>query len=383
MSRTRISAALTLAAALPLAGCAGLPAASPTVGQVMNPLKDSGVQVVEIRPETVSGEAAMQRALLPWMIGDAAGVNDTIRPGDRVIVSVYETGYALFAGGIGDGGGGERSGGGMAPAGTSGSTRTFPPILVPDDGFLRFPYVGAFSVAGMQAADVARTLEQRLRGKSQFAQVMVTVEPGPLRAVVVAGDVTRAGRLVLTPARERLLDAIALSGGPVARKADTVVRLTRGAASGEVRLDAITPTSPENVVLAPGDRVELTRAIRSLTVLGAARSVAEIPFDSAHLTLSEALARAGGALDEKADARGVFIFRYERGEQDGAVVAKPVVYRMNLLDPASYFAAQRFEMREKDVMLISNAQNNQLGKFIQMLNLVTAPIVTIDILSRP
>ncbi|MES2491939.1 MAG: polysaccharide biosynthesis/export family protein [Pseudomonadota bacterium] len=374
-----IRPALLIALALPLAGCAGLPSASPTVGQVMNPLKDSGVAVVEIRPETVSGEAALQRTLLPWMIGDAGGVNDAIRPGDRVIVTVYETGYALFSGGTG-GDGGER--GGLAPAGSGGSTRAFPPIVVPDDGFLRFPYVGAFSVAGMEAADVARTLEQRLRGKSQFAQVLVNVEPGPLRGVVMAGDVARAGRLVLTPARERLLDAVALSGGPVARKADTVVRLTRGAASGEVRLDAISPTSPENVVLAPGDRIELTRATRSLTVLGAARSVSEIPFDSAQLTLSEALARAGGALDDKADARGVFIFRYERGERNGVQVAKPVVYRMNLLDPASYFAAQRFEMREKDVMLISNAQNNQLGKFIQLLNLVTAPVVTIDFLSN-
>ncbi len=78
----------------------------------------------------------------------------------------------------------------------------------------------------------------------------------------------------------------------------------------------------------------------------------------------------------------MFIFRYERGERNGVQVAKPVVYRMNLLDPASYFAAQRFEMREKDVMLISNAQNNQLGKFIQLLNLVTAPVVTIDFLSN-
>ena len=386
-ARQRLGGAIVLCASLALtlalAGCAGLPSASPTAGQVMRPLQDSGVPVVEIRPDTVSSEAAMQRELLPWMIGDAAGVNDTIHPGDRLVVSVYETGYALFAGGTGggfDGGGGER--GGLSPAGSSGSARAFPPIVVPDDGYLRFPYVSPFNVTGMQASDVARALEQRLRGKSQFAQVLVTVEPGPLRGVVMAGDVARTGRMTLSPARERLLDAIALSGGPVARKADTVVRLTRGAASGEVRLDAITPTSPENVVLAPGDRVELTRATRSLTVLGAARSVAEIPFDSAHLTLSEALARAGGALDDKADAHGVFIFRYERAEQGGTAMARPVVYRMNLLDPASYFAAQRFEMREKDVLLISNARNNQLGKFIQMLNMVTAPIVTIDFLSK-
>ena len=228
--------------------------------------------------------------------------------------------------------------------------------------------------------DVAAAIEGRLRGKSQAAQVIVTVEPGPRRSAVLSGAVKKPGRVPLSEAGERLLDAIALAEGPETRPADTLVKLTRGDIVSTARLDEVGAASAANVVLAPGDRIELVRNVRTLTVLGAANSVSELAFDSAELTLSEALARAGGAKDEKADPTGVFVFRYEW--RDGAAQPVPVIYRLNLLQPQSYFAAQRFRMREKDVMLVANAQANQIGKFVQMLNAVIAPAITVDLLTR-
>jgi polysaccharide export outer membrane protein len=106
--------------------------------------------------------------------------------------------------------------------------------------------------------------------------------------------------------------------------------------------------------------------------------VSEIAFDSDRLTLIEALSRAGGPEGEKADPTGVFVFRYE-ASASGEV---PVIYRLNLLNPQSYFAAQRFAMREKDVMLIANSKSNQIGKIIQMLNGLTAPTVLLDVITR-
>jgi hypothetical protein len=39
-------------------------------------------------------------------------------------------------------------------------------------------------------------------------------------------------------------------------------------------------------------------------------------------------------------------------------------------------------MREKDVLLIANARSNQLGKFVQLLNGLTAPAVLLDVITR-
>ena len=373
-ARRRLAPAMLALALLALSGCATLPTAAPTSRQLIGGLKPGDAEVIEIVPGTRSGEAALQALLLPWAIEDGQGANDRFVAGDGLTVTAYEIGYPLF---------GSIAGSEATSDGPNATTRGFPVIIVPENGMIEFPYAGKIQVAGLSPDEVSRQLEALLRSKSRFIQILVTAQPGPGRAVLLSGDVARPGRVALSPARERLLDAVALAGGPTARRADTIVRLTRGSAAGELRLDEISADERQNVVLAPGDRVELARNTRTLTVLGAAQKVTEVPFDSVSLMLSEALARAGGPLDDKADARGVFIFRYETRLRGGETVLQPVIYRLNLLDPASYFAAQRFQMREKDVMLIANAQSNQISKFVQMINQLATPVLTVDLLTRP
>ena len=374
IARRRLAPAMLALALLALSGCATLPTAAPTSRQLIGGLKPGDAEVIEIVPGTLSGKAALQAPLLPWVIEDGQGANDRFVAGDGLTVTAYEIGYPLF---------GSIAGSEATSDGPNATTRGFPVIIVPENGMIEFPYAGKIQVAGLSPDEVSRQLEALLRSKSRFIQILVTAQPGPGRAVLLSGDVARPGRVALSPARERLLDAVALAGGPTARRADTIVRLTRGSAAGELRLDEISADERQNVVLAPGDRVELARNTRTLTVLGAAQKVTEVPFDSVSLMLSEALARAGGPLDDKADARGVFIFRYENRLRGGEPVLQPVIYRLNLLDPASYFAAQRFQMRAKDVMLIANAQSNQISKFVQMINQLATPVLTVDLLTRP
>lgn len=356
---------------LALAACASLPSSGPTANQVTGPLSESNIELVDIQPATPSPLPYEARPLAPWLLTDAPTRGGGIAPGDVLRITVYEAGYSLFSGTDPETG--------IARPGQA-SAQGFPPVVVPEGGTIRFPYAGTIRAAGRSAAEVATEIEARLRGKSQAAQVVVAVEPGPRRAVTLSGAVKKPGRVALTEADERLLDAVALADGPEARAADTIVTLTRGTASSSLRLDELTVGSMANVILSPGDRIELVRSPRTMTVMGAAGSVSELPFDDSDFTLSEALARAGGAKDEKADPTGVFVFRLEaRPGREGAV---PVIYRLNLLQPQSYFAAQRFAMREKDVMLVANARANQVGKFVQMLNAVIAPALTVDLLTR-
>ncbi|PKB19003.1 polysaccharide export outer membrane protein [Novosphingobium kunmingense] len=365
---------LALAVLAVLSGCASLPTSGPTANQVVSGLQPGEVEVIAITPSTPSGEAADAEALAGWTIPDGSGANDRVTPGDRLMITVYEVGYSLF--------GNAGSATDTAGALPSGTTRTFPTLVVPDSGQIRFPYAGTIYVNGLSSDAVARAIEQKLRGKSQYLQVMAVTEPGPGRSALIGGDVAKPGRVTLTSDRERLLDLVALAGGPTARKADTVVRLARGRFISEARLDAIGPNGGENVVVAPGDRIELLRSPRTLTVLGAAQKVSEVPFDGSTMTLSEAIARTGGPLDERADARGVFIFRYERRERDGQTVRQPVIYRLDLMDPAAYFAAQQFAMRPKDVMLIANARTNQIEKFLRLVSALSGPVVTGVVLTQ-
>lgn len=367
-----VTLAAMLAAVSALAGCAGLPGSAPTASQVVGPAQASNIAVIEITPSTPSGLAARQKELPAWTIPDGASTAGVILPGDVLTISVFEVGYSLFGGS--DGSLGETASG-------KGSTRNFPPFRVPETGVIDFPYAGQIAIAGLTPMAAAGRIERGLRGKSQFPQVVAAFEPGPGHSVVIDGEVARPGRVVLSEAGERLLDVVALAGGSRSRAADTVVRLTRSGEVSVARLDEIGAADRRNVVLTPGDHVELSKEVRSITVLGAARSVAEIPFDRSELTLDQALARAGGLNDDKADPTGVFIFRIERREQAGTWVEKPVIYRLSLLDPSGYFAAQRFQMRERDVMLVATARTNNLKKFIEMVNQLGGPLVTATVVS--
>ncbi len=55
----------------------------------------------------------------------------------------------------------------------------------------------------------------------------------------------------------------------------------------------------------------LVRRPQTFSVFGATGKNAAITFTSDRLSLSEAMAKAGGLLDERADPRAVFLFRYE------------------------------------------------------------------------
>ena len=58
----------------------------------------------------------------------------------------------------------------------------------------------------------------------------------------------------------------------------------------------------------------------------------------------------------------------------------PVVYNLNLRDPAGYFLATKFQMRNKDVVFVSNALVVEAAKAMNYFRLVTAtvndPIIT-------
>jgi polysaccharide export outer membrane protein len=365
--------AMSLLAALSLTACSTLPSAAPTVGQVVRTQQGEAVEVRDITPALAATANPTPPKNSSWALRDAPALWDSISVGDTVGISIFEMGYGLFTP--------EES---VAEAAASvaprAGGRALPPIIIPESGMIDLPYIGSIKAEGMTPAGLTKEIERRLKGKSQFAQAMVTLERGVARSVILSGDVKQPGRLLLTASEERLLDAVALAGGPQGRTPDTIVRLTRGGFTEAVRMDLLAPDSSANVRLAPGDRIELVRNARTFTVLGAAKTVSEIAFDSDRLTLIEALSRAGGPTDEKADATGVFIFRYEeRADGSGE---QPVIYRLNLLQPQSYFAAQRFAMREKDVLLIANARSNQLGKFVQLLNGLTAPAVLLDVITR-
>jgi polysaccharide export outer membrane protein len=130
----------------------------------------------------------------------------------------------------------------------------------------------------------------------------------------------------------------------------------------------------------------LVRLPQSFTAFGATGANAQIPFSSEKMTLVEALAKAGGLQDLRSDPAGVFLFRFEPPSivktlgrpqvATGPEGSSPVVYRLDLRNAKSYFLAQRFPIRDKDIIYVANADLNELQKFFTLLNTLTGPVIT-------
>jgi polysaccharide export outer membrane protein len=164
------------------------------------------------------------------------------------------------------------------------------------------------------------------------------------------------------------------------------VRLSRNGVTATIPLERLVADPAEDIYARPGDVVTLVRAPQTFSVFGAAGRNAAITFGAEKITLSEALAKSQGLRDDLANPKGVFLFRYEPASivraldqpmvtsaQDGI---SPVVYRFDLADANSYFIANRFPVRDKDIILVADAGAAQVQKVFALISTVTGPITT-------
>ncbi|MBV2149191.1 polysaccharide export protein [Sphingobium sp. AS12] len=400
---------LILLAATVLGGCTSLPRNGPTGTQIARSATTQnaiGFKIVDIAPDnidTLSMTGSPTNILAALAL---AGQVDQIGPGDVLSVEIYEVGVTLFGGkaNIGTSDPSADNGAGLS---ASSATVGGSGIVVDRDGNITLPYVGTISVAGLTTAQVQDRIVAALRSKSQSPQVVVSLRRNVSNAVVIMGDVANPGRLPLTLARETLLDVIAERGG-ISRTTqtgsstatgtgaqDVIVRFTRHGRTVEQPLDSIVAGSADDLVLLGGDRVELIRQPRTFTVFGALDRISQIPFESRKLTLVEALARAGGPNDGRADPRSVFVFRLtsdtipptDSAGPNASSVAKPpvltpIAYRIDMMQAQNYFLAQRFVMRDKDLIYIGNAAANQPLKLVQALGQLFSPVIAVQNATR-
>ncbi|WP_235450424.1 polysaccharide biosynthesis/export family protein [Komagataeibacter europaeus] len=383
-----------------LTGCNSLPDSGPTEAQVnhaqRNPQKNTiGYGIVQVTPELVSllaGEAPPALSSLDTNNAPTTRTNnDTVGPGDVLQIAIYEIGSALFS----------PSSAAMTASSASGtntqpspSTAASLPLLSVDgSGDVDVPFAGLIHVTGMTTDQLAETIQARLKKKSQSPQVLVRIASDIANSVMVYGGVQRPSRIPLTPNRERILDVIALAGGEERPSGDErqpqtdedyVVRLIRNGRIAEMPLKAIENDPAQNILMQPGDRVQLTFQPRTFTVFGASEHVTQMHFRTPTLTMAEAISRVGGPVDARADPNAVYLFRFENTDVlrrlglpvDANAPTSPVVYQLDMMNPSNYFLAQKFFMQDRDLIYIANSSSNKFYKFFGLISTIIAPGIT-------
>lgn len=266
-----------------------------------------------------------------------------------------------------------------------------PGTRIPDqqvgpDGAISIPYAGRLAIAGRTPQEAEHLIEKRLAAKALDPQALVFIKHSAANSVSVAGESVGGKRVELSPGGDRLLQVIAAAGGAKAPVHETFVQLSRGGVTASLPLATLVADPAQDIFAEPGDVLTLVQRPQTFSVFGATGQSASITFSSDRLSLSEALAKAGGLLDNRADPGAVFLFRYEPAalvEALGQPIASgappglsPVVYRLDLADARSYLLARRFPMRDKDVIFVANAKTHAIYHVFGALSQITGPVQT-------
>ena len=279
----------------------------------------------------------------------------------------------------------EASSGGLflpADSGTRpGNFVTIPTQIVDAKGNISIPYAGTIRAAGRTQVQLQEAIVAALKDRAIEPQVIITLVDQRTSLINVLGDVGKQSRFPATLAGERLLDTITRAGGPSGAAQDAWILLERGGRRELAPFSALVFEPANNVYVHPGDTIFVYREPQTFLAFGALGNQQQIPFGSWRLSLAEAIARAGGLADALADPASVYLYRGETREVaeslgidcspfEGPII--PVVYNLNLRDPAGYFLASTFEMRNKDVLYTSNSHSVEATKFMNYLRTINA-----------
>ena len=380
--RINLGLAVASLAVFGLAGCADLPSAGPSASAVatQGAAEDAArpYEIVDIDASTIEVLSHRPKSSFAARFGDhRASVEPLIGVGDIVTVTIWEASSGgLFS-----------SPAALEKLSAGANSATIPEQVVGRDGSITVPYAGRIPVAGRSTHAVQEVIQRALEGKAIQPQVLVNDTKPISSTISIGGEGVGVGqRLPLSVHGDRLLDVIAQAGGVKMQVNEIFVVLQRGGVTERVPLARVTEDPRENIFMRPGDVVTLVRDPQTFLVSGAANGNAEVPFGNDSISLAQALSKVGGLSDYRADARGVFVFRYENPallhtlRPDSPLAAAqgrvPVVYRLNLQEPNSLFLQQRFQIANRDLVYVSNAPTIEIQKAMDIFNGVIAPVTS-------
>ena len=334
------------------------------------------VQIVDVDDAVARQLLAKRRyQLFSESLGTDRGPANDIGSGDVLEVNIWEAPPAtLFGGGASD-----------PRLPSSARSTALPEQMVDREGFITVPFAGRIRAAGQSAQAVEAEIARKLKGKANQPEALVRTVRNASSTVTVVGEVSSSIRMPLTASGEKLLDALAAAGGVRQPVSKMTLQVTRGSDFHSLPLDVVIRDPKQNVPLRAGDVVTAIFQPLSFVALGATGKNDEINFEAQGINLAQALARVGGLQDSRSDPKGVFVFRFEpqaaldwpkqpvTTTPDGQV---PVVYRIDLRNPNSFFVMQNFPISNKDVVYVSNAPAAELQKFLNLIFSVAYPLLT-------
>ncbi|WP_448588126.1 polysaccharide biosynthesis/export family protein [Thermocrinis sp.] len=361
-------------------GCSAvIPSAGPSTQEIKNAPEEL-LTVIEVSPRIV-GSMRLSNSDYKLLLKEfqTEKYSPRIGAGDLLEVVIYETPPpVLFTS--------------QSPLAQGVVAFNVPAQIVDDEGYIKVPFVGRVYVKDRTPEQVANEIEKALRGRANRPQAVVHIKSFFSSTVTLMGHVKENRLVPLTYSVSTLLDVLGALGGPTSPIHKTVVKVSRNSKEIAIPLEELLRNPELNINLRPGDVITVIFQNQSATILGATGKNVELDFEVTGITLSQALARAGGLRDDIAHAKGLFVFRFEDKDfleklsipykaytKDGKV---PVVYNIDLTRGENVLLLREFPVKDKDIIYVSTAPTVQIKKFLSTISDIIQPIFMIRALTR-
>jgi polysaccharide biosynthesis/export protein len=370
-------------------GCGIISRDGPATGEIVRSaevtLPDPGYRVsyalVDLTPMTVDFFALPPIRFTAFSRASAAlGASEVrIGAGDTVNVSIFEA-----------------AGGGLfLPEASRAGNVAIPPQQVDRSGNITIPYAGSIRAIGRTPAELQREIEEKLKARAIEPQAIVTVTNRLSNDITILGEVNSPTRFAAEPAGTKLLSALARAGGTRNPAFESIITVQRRGRTEQALLTYVVTNPAQNINIAPGDVIYVSRQPRAFLAFGATQSNAvgvigsnnrRFIFEEENLTIADGIAKAGGLIDERADASAVFLYRMTPREmlaRAGVDVSRyhdalvPTIFRVDLMQAEGYFIANNFYLQNKDIIYVSNAPARDLNKFVLVIRDVTSTLTDV------
>jgi polysaccharide export outer membrane protein len=336
------SCAVTIIATM-LAGCAGqqMSTRGSGNGELIN---GTDVRMVAITPELVAPQRTTEP--VPAELASYRPETYRIQPGDTLLVTVWDHPELT------------------TPAGSQQQAVTNGRLVQPDGTFF-YPYAGKINVTGMSIEDLRSTLATRLAKYLRDPQLDVNVVGFGSR-VALQGAFTDTSPQEMTTVPLTLAQAIGKARIDAEQADLSGLVLTRDQRSYRLDLDALNRDGnvAPTIYLKPGDHLFLPFNDRKeVYVIGEVLRPQAITFKTTDMSLTQALGRSGGLNPITAKGEAVYVIRGVEDMQRSPAT----VYHLDAKSPAAFALADRFWLRQGDVVWVGPAGVTRWNRFLTQL----------------
>src|ERR1035438_6756637 len=242
-------------------------------------------------------------------------------------------------------------------------------MVVDEDGFLYFPFVGKVRVGGLTTTQTREALTSQLGKVLQKPQVDVKVIAYRSQKIFVGGEVKTPAVYNVTDVPFTLAEAVNRAGRFLPTADDSRMVLTRGNQSWRLNFHRVMAAGSRlgQILLQDGDTLQVPNSSEEpVYMMGELVKPGNLPLTHGNPSLAKAISEAGGIQVASADATSIYVIR--AGGSANAVD----VFHLDARNPDSMVLADKFALYPHDIVYVD------AGTLVRFSRVMTMLVPTIE-----